>query len=61
MPFQPDTYRVQADREHQCQENRADDVGDGPGPGQRNRERGGAHQYCEGERPGLRVGVAGRR
>ena len=44
MLFEPDTYRVQADREHQRQENWSDDVGDGPGPGQRKRERGGAHQ-----------------
>ena len=61
MPFEPDTYRVQADRDDQCQENRPDDVGDGPDPGQRNRERGGAQQDRGGERPGLRVGLAGRR
>jgi hypothetical protein len=42
MPFQPDTYRVQADREHQRKENGPDDVGHRPDPGQRNRERGGA-------------------
>jgi hypothetical protein len=60
MPFEPDTHRVQANREHQCQENWPDDVGDGPGPGQRNREGSGAHQHREGERPGARVGVAGR-
>ena len=61
MPFQPETYRVQADRDDQCQENRPDDVGDCPDPGQRNRDRSDAHQDLSGERPGLREDVAGRR
>ena len=60
MPFQPETYRVQADRDDQCQENRPDDVGDCSDPGQHNDDRGAAHQDAGGERPGLREGLAGR-
>ena len=48
-PLQPPADRVQRHREDHGQEDRPDDVADGPRPGQRDREGSHPDQQCRGE------------